>query len=54
MMDQFTPECLFCGEPERIGLFEVWDSHEFMLEACCEAMSESVAHEMADDPVWAR
>ena len=45
--------CLFCGETERVDLFEVWD-HEFMLDICCEGLAEQVAREMAEDPVWAR
>jgi hypothetical protein len=26
---------LFCGEPERAEIFEVW-GHEFMLQTCCQ------------------
>jgi hypothetical protein len=48
------PRCLFCGEPERVDIFEIWSSHEFMLEACCEGRHETVVREMADDPAWAR
>jgi len=35
-------------------MLEMWSSHEFMLEYCCEGMHETVAREMADDPAWAR
>ena len=49
-----TPPCLFCGEPQRIEIFEIWSSHEFMLEACCEDLHETVVREMAGDPAWAR
>jgi hypothetical protein len=45
--------CLFCGEPERVEIFEVW-GHEFMLETCCEGFHEQIAMEMSDDPAWAR
>jgi hypothetical protein len=48
------PRCLFCGEPERVDIFEIWSSHEYMLEACCEGLHETVVREMADDPAWAR
>jgi hypothetical protein len=48
------PQCLFCGKPERVGIFEIWSNHEFMLEACCEGLHETVMREMADDPAWAR
>jgi hypothetical protein len=48
------PQCLFCGKPERVDIFEIWSSHEFMLEACCEGLHETVVREMADDPAWAR
>jgi hypothetical protein len=46
--------CLFCGEPERVGLFEMWSSHEFMIETCCEHLHETVVSEMAEDREWAR
>ena len=49
-----SPLCLFCGESKRVELFEIWSSHEFMLEACCEGLHETVVREMADDPAWAR
>ena len=32
--DEAAPACAFCGELERIGLFEVWDRHEFAFETC--------------------
>jgi hypothetical protein len=48
------PQCLFCGKPERVDIFDIWSSHEFMLEACCEGLHETVVREMADDPAWAR
>jgi hypothetical protein len=49
-----APICLFCGEPERVGLFEIWSSHEFMIETCCEHLHETVVNEMARDREWAR
>src|SRR3954447_17432670 len=45
--------CLFCGEPERVEVFEIWD-HNFALECCCEGLHETVARDMADDPEWAK
>lgn len=48
------PVCLYCGNPERVEIFEIWSGHEFMLETCCEAMHETVAHEIAADPAWGR
>ena len=45
--------CLFCGQAERIEIFEVW-GHEFMFETCCEGLHEQVVAEMNDDPAWAR
>ena len=46
--------CLFCGEPERIGLHEIWPDHRFVLEACCADHHDQVVSEMADDPAWGR
>ena len=46
-------QCLFCGSPERVEVFEVW-GHEFMLECCCEGMHEQIVVEMNDDPAWGR
>jgi hypothetical protein len=31
-----APPCLFCGEPERAEIFEIW-GHEFMLETAAKA-----------------
>ena len=45
--------CWFCGEPEVVGLAEVW-CHEFMWDTCCEGLHESLCREAADDPAWAR
>lgn len=38
-----APTCLFCGEPERLELFEIWTDHSFMLEsgACGHPRAES-------------
>lgn len=33
--------CLFCGEPEHVSVFEVWDSGEFLLDTCCEGMRDA-------------
>ncbi len=48
-----NPACLFCGEPERFEIVEVW-GHEFIFETCCEPLHEIVVHDMNDDPAWAR
>ncbi|MDE1905142.1 MAG: hypothetical protein KGH75_01645 [Rhodospirillales bacterium] len=45
--------CLFCGQPERLQIHEIW-GHEFMFETCCEGLHEQVAFDMANDPSWAR
>lgn len=45
--------CLFCDQPERVEIFEVW-GHEWMFETCCEGLHEQLAIEMADDPDWAK
>lgn len=44
-----APPCLFCGEPEQVEVFEIWD-HELMIETCCEGLHETVVREMAADP----
>ena len=54
MSDDDRIRCIYCGEPERIEIFEIWSGHEFMLETCCEAKHEELAAGMADDPAWAR
>lgn len=42
-------ECLFCGEPESIDLFEVWrEDRAFMIETCCEDLQNHV-HENLDE-----
>jgi len=45
--------CFFCGEPEVVELFEIWE-HEFMWETCCESLHESLCQQVADDPPWGR
>jgi hypothetical protein len=46
-------QCLFCGERERVEIFEVW-GHDFMFDACCEGRQEQIVVEMNDDQAWAR
>jgi hypothetical protein len=46
--------CLFCGELERVELFEIWESGEFMLETCCEGLHETIQEEMNRDPGYAK
>lgn len=48
-----APRCLFCDQPKRAEIFEVW-GHEFMLTACCEGLHEQIVADMNDDPKWAR
>ena len=49
-----TVPCIFCGEPEYVGLAEVWTDHRFTIEACCEDLHEAVVRDMADAPAYAR
>ena len=53
LRDRAPPTCIFCGEPERIEIFEIWD-HEMMFETCCEGMHEQIVDDMNDDPAWAQ
>jgi hypothetical protein len=46
--------CLFCGKTETVEIFEIWKSHEFVVETCCKAMHETLVRDMADDRQWAR
>jgi len=48
------PICLFCGEEERVELFELWSDHRFLFETCCEGSHEALVRDMADNPEWAR
>jgi len=45
--------CFFCGEPQVVELFEIWE-HEFMWETCCVSLHESLCQQVADDPPWGR
>lgn len=42
--------CFFCGETERVEIFEVWTDHTFMLDTCCAGLHEHVCEELARDP----
>lgn len=42
--------CMFCGEHERVSVFEVWDDGAFQLDTCCEGMRDSASEFMAEDP----
>ena len=46
--------CHFCGGGERVEIADIWTDGTFQIECCCEAMHETVVHEMAEDPAWAR
>ena len=52
--DDEGAQCLFCGEPERVEIFDIWSDHAFMLECCCEALHEAIVRDLGDDPAWAR
>lgn len=42
--------CFFCGETERVEIFEVWTDHTFMLDTCCARLHGHVCEELARDP----
>jgi hypothetical protein len=44
------PVCLFCGEPERASVFEIYADGEFMLDTCCEGYRDAVSEFLAEDP----
>ncbi len=48
------PACYFCGEPEEVELFEIWDGRDFQISTCCEGLHEELTREIADDPAFAR
>ena len=50
--DELTsrPRCLFCGEAERIEIWEIWSDHNFALDTCCAPLLEHVSAGMHDDP----
>ncbi len=43
-------KCLFCGDDERVEIFEVYASGEFQLDTCCEGMSDSCNEFLSEDP----
>lgn len=47
-----APDCLFCGEPEFVEVFEIWpDERAFMFETCCEHLHECIVAECQE---WTR
>lgn len=36
----FGPLCIYCGQRERIDLWEIWSGHSFMFDTCCEGMHD--------------
>lgn len=44
--------CLHCGEREYVELLEAWETGEFMLATCCEAVHEVVVDDMNRDPEY--
>lgn len=52
---ELPDECPYCGEPEVIELFEVWQEpdgslRDFMLETCCEGTHEATAEWLHEAP----
>lgn len=45
--------CIFCRQPERVAVQEIWDDHNFQIDTCCPALLEHVSREAADDPAFA-
>lgn len=41
--------CLFCGQPERCELFDVWDDGAFQIETCCESLHEELCRQTPDE-----
>lgn len=49
------PECMFCGEPETLDLFEIWrEDRAFMIETCCEDLQNLIHDDLSQVPtaVW--
>jgi hypothetical protein len=43
-------QCLYCGDEERVEVFEYWSSGEFLLDTCCEGMRDAAHEFLAEDP----
>ena len=52
--DRAQPICWFCGEPEKLEIGDLWTDSNFVLDACCSGLLDSVAEGMNDDPAWGR
>ena len=52
--EELTGEtCCFCGELERLWLFEIWEERDFQIGTCCEGLHEALCAQMAEDPDYA-
>lgn len=45
----FGPLCIYCDQPERIELSEIWSDHSFTFDTCCEGMHDEVLETMRDE-----
>jgi hypothetical protein len=45
--------CVFCGQPERVAVDEIWSDHNFQLDTCCPALLDHVSRQVATDPTYA-
>ena len=39
--------CLYCGQPEKVDLVDMW-GREFMLETCCEGLHDELSRSLVD------
>lgn len=46
--------CLFCGDQERVELFDVFSDHDFVLDTCCEESLHWASLELRDNPDFAK
>lgn len=42
--------CLFCGEPERVEIEEIWSPRHFQFDTCCEGMHDAACDFMVHEP----
>ncbi len=49
-----VPTCPFCGEPEELSLFEIWEDGNFQISTCCLWLLEHISAEIDADPRWGR
>ncbi len=46
-MTQDASICPFCGEPQELSLFEIWEDGNFQLSTCCVWLLAHLIHGMA-------